>query len=80
MKRKLDDDLVPTPNPLPTVDLPKNTSFESFGLDRRLLQSVVKEGFSAPTSVQSRVIPLILEGRDLIGKVTHPYTKILLTE
>ncbi|KAL9043608.1 MAG: hypothetical protein Q9214_003211 [Letrouitia sp. 1 TL-2023] len=75
MKRKLNDDLVPTPTPLSTVELPKNTSFESFGLDRRLLQSVVKEGFSAPTSVQSRVIPLVLEGKDLIGKGSHPYAK-----
>ncbi|KAL9614325.1 MAG: hypothetical protein Q9167_001208 [Letrouitia subvulpina] len=67
MKRKLNDDLVPTPNSLLSVDLSKDASFESFGLDRRLLQSVVKEGFASPTSVQSRVIPLVLEVRAKTG-------------
>lgn len=64
MKRKLDDDDVPTP----VAEAHTNPSFGSFGLDTRLLQAIYKQGFSSPTSVQSKVIPLALEGKDLLGE------------
>jgi len=67
MKRKLDNNDVPTP-----VVLPSNTSagaqnFESLGLDVRLLQAIGQEKFTAPTPVQSQAIPLALEGKDILG-------------
>lgn len=62
MKRKLDEDNVPAPI-VPSKKAHTEFSFDSFGLDTRLLQAVVKEGFSAPTSIQSKVIPLALEER-----------------
>ncbi|KAL8645617.1 MAG: hypothetical protein Q9226_007218 [Calogaya cf. arnoldii] len=65
MKRKLDQDDVPAPAVKPKEAHPE-PSFDSFGLDTRLLQAVVKEGFSAPTLVQSKAIPLILEGKDVL--------------
>ncbi|KAL8786392.1 MAG: hypothetical protein Q9213_002808 [Squamulea squamosa] len=64
MKRKLDTDGVPTPV-APSEKANIDSPFDRFGLDSRLLQAIVKEGFSTPTSVQSKVIPLALEGKDL---------------
>lgn len=66
MKRKLDQDDVPAPM-AKSKKAHTEPSFNSFGLDTRLLQAVVKEGFSAPTLVQSKAIPLALEGKDLLG-------------
>jgi ATP-dependent RNA helicase DDX56/DBP9 len=43
------------------------TSFESLGLDPRLLQGVAKLGFANPTLVQAKAIPLALEGKDILG-------------
>jgi ATP-dependent RNA helicase DDX56/DBP9 len=69
MKRKLDAD------DAPTVEVPKESnndenkpSFDSFGLDPRLLQAVAKSQFSTPTPVQAKVIPLALEGKDILAK------------
>jgi len=42
-------------------------SFESLGLRAELLRAVSEKGYSAPTPIQSQAIPLILEGRDLMG-------------
>ncbi len=66
MKRKLNED------DIPIADSSSNTSqvsptFESLQLDPRLLQAVAKEGFSTPTLVQSKAIPLAIEGKDLSG-------------
>jgi len=52
----------PTPN--------TTVQFSSLGLDARLLQAVAEEKWSAPTQVQSKTIPLSLEGRDLLGTPT----------
>ena len=66
MKRKLDVDDIPT-----AVDrkdgFKKPTSFNALALDSRLLQAVAQQNFSAPTLVQSRAIPLALEGKDILG-------------
>jgi superfamily II DNA/RNA helicase len=42
-------------------------SFRTFGFDERILQGIEAMNFLAPTPVQERVIPVILEGRDLIA-------------
>ena len=43
-------------------------SFESLGLNNRILKAVRKMGFSEPTPIQSKVIPRIIGGdRDLVG-------------
>jgi ATP-dependent RNA helicase RhlE len=41
--------------------------FEQFSLDPRLLTGVKEAGFTKPTPIQERAIPVALEGRDLIG-------------
>lgn len=42
-------------------------SFDSLGLRAELVTAVSKKGYTTPTSIQSQSIPLILEGRDLMG-------------
>jgi len=74
MKRKLDANDVPTPAeeisaPADQVEKQKDaTSFTDLGLDSRLLQGIAKQNFSTPTLVQSKAIPLALEGRDILAR------------
>ncbi|RQO58654.1 RNA helicase [Paucibacter sp. KBW04] len=42
-------------------------SFATLGLSPALLRAVREQGFHAPTAIQSAAIPLILEGRDVLG-------------
>ncbi len=42
-------------------------SFESLGLRAELLRAVSEKGYSEPTPIQRQAIPLILEGRDIMG-------------
>ena len=41
--------------------------FESLNIIEPILRSLKEEGYSIPTPIQERAIPVILEGRDLIG-------------
>ena len=36
-------------------------------LDQKLQHAVADAGYSAPTPIQEQAIPLLLDGRDLIG-------------
>ncbi len=42
-------------------------SFHSLGLSAELLRAVSDQGYSKPTPVQSRAIPVILEGKDILA-------------
>lgn len=42
-------------------------SFESLGLLAELNRAVSEKGYSSPTPIQKQAIPVILEGRDLMG-------------
>lgn len=42
-------------------------SFDSFDLPELMLATLAREGLVAPTPIQAMSIPLLLEGRDLIG-------------
>ena len=42
--------------------------FESLGLQAEFVQAVEKMGFLEPTPIQSSTIPVLLEGRDVIGQ------------
>lgn len=66
MKRKLNDEQVPAPTKPASVPQGDPT-FASFGLDARLLQAIARENFSCPTLVQARAIPLLLDGKDVLG-------------
>jgi len=43
------------------------TKFSELGLAEPLLRAVTDEGYSAPTPIQSQVIPAMLDGRDIVG-------------
>ncbi len=74
MKRKLDQNDVPSPGPKeekPTAK-PKvadeDLTFADLGLDPRLVQAVAEQSFLKPTLVQRKAIPLALNGQDVLCK------------
>jgi ATP-dependent RNA helicase RhlE len=42
-------------------------SFHSLGLRAELLRAVAEKGYSEPTPIQRQAIPLVLQGRDIMG-------------
>ena len=42
-------------------------SFTTLGLSAELLRAIADQGYSKPTPVQSRAIPVILEGKDILA-------------
>ncbi len=42
-------------------------TFESFKLNKQILQALDESGFTQPTAIQQKAIPLLLAGHDLIG-------------
>ena len=44
-----------------------NPSFENFNLNRQLLNAIADAGFTTPTEIQQKAIPLILGGQEVIG-------------
>jgi ATP-dependent RNA helicase RhlE len=44
-----------------------NMSFTTLGLSAELLRAIAEQGYSKPTPVQSRAIPVILEGKDILA-------------
>lgn len=71
MKRKLDANDVPSPKA--AVAKESELDFEALNLDPRLRQALIKEKFTKPTLVQSKAIPLALEGKDILGELTLLY-------
>ena len=67
MKRKLDVNDVPAPA-AGVEGIPVENTFGNLGLDSRLLQAITKQNFQTPTLVQSKAIPLALEGRDVLAR------------
>lgn len=67
MKRKLDANDIPSPEPAGAEE--KDADFETLGLDPRLRQALIKEKFTKPTLVQAKAIPLALEGKDILGEL-----------
>ena len=67
MKRKLNEEDVPTPLAPVPKDRTSSRTFDTLGLDVRLLQAIAHKGYSSPTPVQSQAIPLALEGKDILG-------------
>ncbi len=45
-----------------------NVSFSDFGLSEKILKAINELGYETPSPIQERTIPLILEGRDIIGQ------------
>ena len=66
MKRKLDKNDVPVP--AGDVGQKNESTFAGLGLDPRLLQGIAQQNFQVPTLVQSKAIPLALNGRDVLAR------------
>lgn len=62
-KKKTDELLPLGQHPVETTKI----TFESLGLNKDILKSVTRVGFTHPTPIQSAVIPPALEGKDIIG-------------
>ena len=45
----------------------KGGGFQAMGLNAHLLKAVSRKGFSVPTPIQRKTIPLILDGQDVVG-------------
>ena len=45
----------------------KTTSFSGLGLSAGLLRAVAEANYDAPTPIQTRAIPPLLQGRDVLG-------------
>jgi ATP-dependent RNA helicase RhlE len=43
------------------------TDFKTLGLAETVLRAVSAEGYDTPTPIQAKAIPLVLEGRDVVG-------------
>ena len=69
MKRKLNGEDVPeaVSDEVATNATPSKPTFASLSLDARLLQAVSREKLSTPTPVQTKTIPLALDGKDVLG-------------
>ena len=44
------------------------TTFKDLGLSSTIIKALEKKGYSNPTEVQEKTIPLLLEGKDVIGE------------
>jgi len=57
----------PKPSAEPIVEIPL-PGFAELGLPEALLAAITVAGFESPTPIQARAIPVLLEGKDLIGQ------------
>jgi len=53
------------PQDTPKAEVKNN--FSDFNLDSGLKQNLAKKGYTQPTPIQDQAIPIILEGRDIVG-------------
>ena len=42
-------------------------SFDSLGLDARIVKVLAKQGYESPTPIQAQAIPAILKGKDVLA-------------
>ncbi len=42
-------------------------SFEQFSLSKEILSELVKKGFETPTPIQQEAIPIVMQGKDVMG-------------
>src|SRR5688572_25831079 len=57
-----------SPNQSPNEIFDSHETFETLGLRSSVLKGVEALGFKLPTSIQARLIPVVLTGRDVIGQ------------
>ena len=50
-----------------TGALPGQSDFTTLGLSRPVLDAIADAGYTVPTPIQAEAIPLIVQGRDVMG-------------
>ncbi len=45
----------------------EKTGFNGLGIEPKLLELIAKQGFTVPTPIQRRGIPVVLSGKDIVG-------------
>ncbi len=50
-------------------------TFAQFGLSNELTKAISELGYEIPSPIQQKTIPLLLEGRDIIGQATFSFFK-----
>ncbi|MCJ1335333.1 ATP-dependent RNA helicase dbp10 [Bachmanniomyces sp. S44760] len=45
----------------------KGGGFQAMGLNTHLLKAITRKGFSVPTPIQRKTVPLVLDGQDVVG-------------
>ena len=56
------------PPAVPAEPLPDGFRFGALDLDEKVLRAIYEMGYREPTPIQSDVIPLLLQGRDIVGQ------------
>ena len=54
-------------NETPEISNPPVARFDSLALDAKLLRAVAESGYESMTPIQAKAIPLVLDGRDMMG-------------
>jgi len=49
----------------------KGGGFQAMGLDPNILKAIARKGFSVPTPIQRKTIPLILDHQDVVGMARY---------
>ncbi|MCK7678166.1 DEAD/DEAH box helicase [Corynebacterium sp. CCM 9186] len=57
----------PEKAPEPKVEEKEENGFDGLGLPERTLEAVRKIGYESPSPIQTQTIPLLMEGRDVVG-------------
>lgn len=47
--------------------IPITHTFQEFGLDPVLVENVLQHGYTQPTPIQDQAIPILMEGKDIVG-------------
>ena len=55
------------PVPSETAPLAASIRFEDFGLSADILRALADQGYVHPTPIQAQAIPIVLQGRDVMG-------------
>src|SRR5689334_15520962 len=51
----------------PAAEAPPPARFDTLPLDPKLLRAVADQGYATMTPIQAKAIPIVLEGRDVMG-------------
>ena len=55
-------------------------SFTSLGLSDALLKAISKQGYTEPTPIQQKAIPVVLEGHDILASAQTGTGKTLIAK